>query len=93
MASRIELLFAELGNWEMVKGDKEREGMGMVAKVADRITPKVEPPPCVYNQFGVRLRWEGMDGGRWSTHASESEKQIAVRTLIQDFDMPSGSND
>ncbi len=43
----MELLFVELGDWEMVRWDQEREGMRMVVKIAERITPKVEPLPCV----------------------------------------------
>jgi len=41
------IIVCGVGDWEMVRWDQEREGRGTVAKVADRITPKVEPPPCV----------------------------------------------
>lgn len=43
----------EVGGAVMVKWDQEREGMGTVAKVAERITPNVEPPPYVGSRLLV----------------------------------------
>lgn len=35
------------GTWVRVKWDQDIEGVGTVANVAERMTPKVEPPPYI----------------------------------------------